>query len=135
MGPFEDNDIEAIIIRGVHLNEMVQSSQGWKAVESIIGRMRHEAFSAWSELPLESKTEDVLALRATDKVLRDLIENIKTAITAGQDAAERKDTLGRVSGQERLFMAANGTDDAELKRLSEPLPSISEAITRMGRRG
>lgn len=111
------------------IREMHQHSAGWKAVRDIIEEMRREAFNDWGDLKLGAPVEDIISIRAKEKVLKDLYERIETAIKAGDEAGLNMERAETDSRQENKFRAEKITTNREIDRLRTPLkPSFLERI-------
>lgn len=120
-----------------HLKDMLEKSAGWKAVRGIIDEMRREAFGEWAALRLDAKTEDVLSIRATEKVLARLLERIDEAIKRGDEARVSMAEGEAAAQQEIRFREEKLTPDSEIEALRAPLEQtwwskLSEAITPQG---
>lgn len=118
------------------IKDMFQNSRGWVAVRDTIDEMRREAFTEWGNLKLDAKTEDIIAVRAKEKVLKELLERLEEAVKKGDEA---RDSIAAAEAYERgeaRFRTAQmtSTDEIEALRKSLSAPSIwtrfSEAITR-----
>ncbi len=106
---------------GQDLKDMFLTSAGWLAVKDIIEEMRREAFSEWSDLKLAASTEDVISIRAKEKVLKDLLDRIEACVKRGDEAAETMAISQNESKAEMKFRNEKITGDREINRLREPL--------------
>lgn len=100
---------------------MFQTSAGWKATREIIEEIRREAFSDWGDLKLDAKAEDVIACRAKEKVLKDLLDRLEYAVKKGDEAAINLSQADSDSRAEKRFKSEKLTTDVEIDRLRKPL--------------
>ncbi len=126
------DEIEQLAVRqkiGSDLREMFATSAGWSAVKDIIEEMRREAFAEWGDLKLGASTEDIISIRAKDKILKDLLERIEMAVKRGEEAAQLATQSQNQTREETKFRNEKITSDGEINRLREPLkPNLLQRI-------
>lgn len=103
------------------LRQMFLTSPGWLAVKDTIEEMRREAFSEWGDLKLGAPTEDIISIRAKEKVLKDLLDRLEAAVKRGDDAGQTMTIAENDSKAEARFRSEKITTDREINRLREPL--------------
>lgn len=103
------------------IRQMFQTSAGWKATQDIIEEMRREAFSEWGELKLGAPVEDIISIRAKEKVLKELLERLSDTVKKGDEAAVSITRAETDNREEIKFRAEKVTTDAEIERLRKPL--------------
>lgn len=127
-----NDEIESLATQqkiGNDLREMFLASPGWLAVKDIIEEMRREAFSEWGDLKLGAPTEDIISIRAKEKVLKDLLDRLDAAVKRGDEAAQGMTIAESDSKAEARFRSEKITTDQEIDRLRQPLkPTILQRI-------
>ncbi|SRR5258707_10021175 len=115
------------------LREMFQHSAGWKCVRDTIDEMRREAFTEWGNLKLDAKTEDIIAVRAKEKVLKELLERLEETVKKGDEARDALAGAEVFERGESRFRSEQMTSTDEIEALRQPLKTgwerLVEAIT------
>lgn len=128
MKDIEDLESQATISE--QIKDMTQNNPGWKHVNRLIKEMRDEAFKTWSDMPLDAKPEEIMSVRAKEKILGELIQRLTSLVNQGDEARTRLQEMERDNKRDQEAMISIATQDKEIESLGKPLTLLEKVFGR-----